>query len=596
MLTRWLRYWVQQEANPPRDGFVCRMALRRNLSLLVAWVAWSRIAKPTGKSVACRGPDHGRERLLRQRVPPSALVEATFFVFLVAACYFATHLGDILEPRLVPFAQVAVFASAALLLTASALRRGLRHGSHLAYTDELTRLSNRRAFTETLAAELSARATTSDPLALLLLDLDRFKLVNDTLGHPTGDELLKVVAERLRTGVPAGAFVARLGGDEFAAIVRVHHDREAILVAEDILAALNQAVMLKGQQVWPNASIGVALPPEGNVTSGELLRMADVALYQAKGRGRGRAFVYDSGARLPGIDKLSIESDLHQAIRQGQFEILYQPIVDLASRRIAGVEALLRWNHPSRGVVTPDAFLVTAQESGIGPALAEWIVEEVSEQLRVWHQIFGDRLAASINISAAELQTLDFAFNLGSVSHGASVAGLGIEIAEETLGTPDPVTLANLDDLRDAGFKVAVDNFGSGQMSFSYLQATHLDVLKLAPVFVQAPQDSDRALRIIASIVNLAHALDMTVVAAGIETQEQYERVREAGCEQGQGFYFAYPMTAQALTDLLADDQLTLPLVQRPHRQRRGRQRPWSRGPVAGPAAWDGGGSDQKSA
>jgi diguanylate cyclase (GGDEF)-like protein len=498
-------------------------------------------------------------------------------LLLLAAVLAATRLDHVLAPDIVPLAQVAVFSAAALLLTASALRRGLARGARLAYTDELTGLNNRRYFTEMLADHLFDNRGRDRHPALLLLDLDRFKVVNDTLGHPAGDELLKVVATRLRASVPAGSFVARLGGDEFAVIASVHDEGEASEIAASILTGINQPVTVHAHEIWPNASIGIALLGATRIPPGELLSMADVALYQAKGRGRGQAFLFDSNARLPSLSKLSMESELHLALKQDQFEMLYQPVVDLKSREVVGAEALVRWNHPSLGLLTPDTFLSLADETGIGHALGGWIIDEVTGQSSTWRQLFGERLSVSINISPAEFQNVEFIYSLGRLVRDGNVAvtGLNFEITESSLIAEDSLTRDTMAELRRLGFKVAIDDFGVGFSSLNYLQTNRMDVLKLDPAFVRGDDTNPRTFRIARSIVDLAHSLGMVVVAEGIETMEQYQRMLQADCDQGQGFFFARPMHAQELTELLANAELKLPL--QTFVERRRRSRPWSR-------------------
>ena len=506
-------------------------------------------------------------------------------MLLLAVFLVATRLDSFIRPELVPFVQVGLFAAVALLLTSSALRRGFARGFHLAYTDELTGLDNRRSFTENLADYLGDYRGRGQSPALLLLDLDRFKVVNDTLGHPAGDDLLRVVALRLRSSIPPGSFVARLGGDEFAAIVSVNNTQEAELIAEDILRGLNQPVTVNGQEIWPNGSIGIALPGPVRLPPGELLSMADVALYQAKGRGKGRAFLFDSNARLPSVNKLSMESELHMAMKLGQFEMVYQPVVDLKGCSVVGAEALLRWNHPVLGVLTPDAFLSVADETGIGHSLGRWIVEEVSAQSQEWQQIFGARLSVSINVSAAEFQSVDFVYSLGRLMRdsAAPINGLNFEVSEATLTSEEGATQTNLAELHRMGFKVAIDDFGVGFSSLNYLQTNQMDILKLDPAFVRSEDDNQRTFRIVYSIIELAHSLGMTVVAEGVETEEQYQRMLQAGCDQGQGYYFARPMRPQALTELLADSHLTLPVRRE---DRRSQSRPWSKRLMVDPFPW----------
>lgn len=514
------------------------------------------------------------------------VVDTVLLVFLLVVCLSATRLDRVLSPDVTPFAQLAIFQAVALLLIGAALRRGLAHGSYLAYTDELTGLRNRRSFMERLAElTLDARHRSEMP-ALFVLDMDRFKLVNDALGHPAGDELLRVVAIRLREAVPTGSFIARLGGDEFAVIAGVRDTRESLLIAEDILAGLNRPASIKGHDIWPNASIGIALPGPMRLPPAEFLGMADVALYQAKAHGKGRAVVFDTNARLPSVNKLSMESELHIALKHSQFEMLYQPMVGLGDRRIIGAEALLRWNHPSLGVLTPDAFFSVADETGISRALSRWIVEEVSAQSLAWEHLFGDRVGVSMNVSAREFHTIDFVETLTRLvrEREAPINGLNFEVTEATLTGDAAATQANLAEVRKMGFRVSIDDFGVGFSSLTYLQTNRVDVLKLDPAFVRGDNEKERTLRIVRSIVDLAHSLDMTVVAEGIETEAQYRRMLEAGCDSGQGYYFAHPMTAHELTDLLVHHELTLP-VERPAERRRS-ARPWSRRPGGAGPFW----------
>jgi diguanylate cyclase (GGDEF)-like protein len=533
---------------------------------------------------------------LRQSHSRVRLIDALLFALLLLAFLAATRLESFFAPAIVPFAQTAIFGAVAMLLTASALRRGVARGAHLAYTDELTGLNNRRSFTEAMADHLFDHRSRGQVPALLLLDLDRFKVINDTLGHPAGDDLLKVVAQRLELSAPPGSFVARLGGDEFAIIVQVREANEATMIAEDVLSGLNQPVNVKGHEIWPNASIGIALPGATRVPPGELLSMADVALYQAKGRGKGRAFLFDSNVRLPSVSKLSMESELHMAIKHGQFEMLYQPIVGLRDRRIIGAEALLRWNHPTQGVLTPEHFLALADETGIGHALGRWIVRETSGQSRVWRELFGEQITVSINVSAAQFQSLEFIYSLGRLVRdaGAPINGLNFEVTEATLTSDEGATQTNLAELRRMGFKVAIDDFGVGFSSLNYLQNNRMDILKLDPAFVRSEDSNQRTFRIVHSIVELAHSLGMSVVAEGIETEEQYQRMHQAGCDHGQGYYFARPMPPQDLTDMLANAHFTLPAEVRV--ERRGSMRPWTRWTGGDDVAWRPDAQEQRGA
>jgi diguanylate cyclase (GGDEF)-like protein len=511
------------------------------------------------------------------------------FVVVLSSLLVASRMphGRFLSPEAVPFAQIGIFAAVAVLLTASASRRGMAIGSRLAYVDELTRLGNRRFFMEHLGDVLTHYTGKSRMPALLMLDLDRFKVVNDTLGHPAGDELLKCIAVRLESAIPADAVLARLGGDEFAVLARVGDQREAMMLSDDILSALNRPVTILGHEIWPNASIGVALPGPVKLPPTELMSMADVALYQAKSRGRGRSFIFQTHSRLPSVNRLSMESELHMAVKEKQFIMVYQPVVSLHDSHIVGAEALLRWNHPTMGMMTPDAFLALAEEAGLSQTLGHWIIGEVSRQAEEWHELFDEEMGVSINLSASEFQTLDFIPGLTQIMRttGPQSRVVNFEISEATLLSNVEMSGHNLAELQKLGFKVAIDDFGVGYSSLSYLQNHKMDTLKLDQCFVSGDDNSLRTAEIVRSIVELAHTLGMKVIAEGIETEDQYQRVLAAGCDEGQGYYFARPMPPEELTEMLADGQTSLPLnrpaqggSRKPDRKRNTGKPPWQTG------------------
>ena len=430
----------------------------------------------------------------------------------------------------------------------------------LAYDDELTGLPNRRYFVEHLWTLLSDHHRGTLRPALLLLDLDRFKVVNDTMGHPAGDRLLKEVADRLRADKRRGDVLARLGGDEFAMLALVETSAEAEELAAALLAGLNRPVNLNGQTLWPNASIGIALPGPLRPSPQDLMSMADVALYQAKANGKGQCFLYEPQAPLPSTYRLSLESDLRMAVEESQFEMVYQPLVNLETMTVEGVEALLRWNHPTLGELRPDSFLPLADETGLWRGINRWVLTEVCGQASIWHGIFGKHFSVGINLSARQFRDIDFITELKLVlkKTGATSDFIHFEITESALMEDEEDTLRNLDGLRELGFQVAIDDFGVGYSSLSYLRRFKVDIVKVDQSFVR-DRDPERTLPIVRTVVQLAKALGMTTTAEGIETEAQLDLIREAGCTLGQGFLLSTPLTAVQITRILAGGPIPLP-------------------------------------
>ena len=423
----------------------------------------------------------------------------------------------------------------------------------LVYDDELTGLPNRRYFMERLWILLSDYRRGSLRPALLLLDLDRFKVVNDTMGHPAGDQLLKEVATRLNANKRRGDVLARLGGDEFALLAVVESAAEAEVLAATLLHTLNRPVYLSGQTLWPNASIGIALPGPVRPAPQELMSMADVALYQAKANGKGQCFLFEPHSPLPSTHRLSLESDLRSAVEKNQFDMVYQPLVNLESMSIVGVEALIRWNHPTLGELRPDSFLPLADETGLWRGISQWVLTETCTQATIWHGIFGKAFSVGVNLSARQFRDINFIAELNQVMKktGATSEFIHFEITESALMEDEEDTLRNLDGLRQLGFQVAIDDFGVGYSSLSYLRRFKVDIVKVDQSFVR-DRDPERTLPIVRSVVQLAQSLGMTTTAEGIETEAQLALIREAGCNLGQGFLLSTPMTAIEVTSMLA--------------------------------------------
>jgi diguanylate cyclase (GGDEF)-like protein len=488
----------------------------------------------------------------------SEVIAAAMALSAVAATAIGYAVGTlVLAP--VPLLCQILFGVAGVLGIRVAQRRAVEV-TGLAYDDELTGLPNRRYFMERLWILLSDYRRGSLRPALLLLDLDRFKVVNDTMGHPAGDQLLKEVASRLRANKRRGDVLARLGGDEFAVLALVESAAEAERLADALLHGLNRPVYISGQTLWPNASIGIALPGPVRPAPQELMSMADVALYQAKANGKGQCFLFEPHSPLPSTHRLSLESDLRAAVEERQLDMVYQPLVNLDTMSIVGVEALIRWNHPTLGELRPDTFMPLADETGLWRGINHWVLMETCTQASTWHGIFGKSFSVGVNLSARQFRDVNFISEVTQIMKktGATSEFVHFEITESALMEDEEGTLRNLDALRQLGFQVAIDDFGVGYSSLSYLRRFKVDIVKVDQSFVR-DRDPERTLPIVKSVVQLANSLGMTTTAEGIETEAQLALIREAGCNLGQGFLLSTPMSAVDVTSMLAGGPVSLP-------------------------------------
>ncbi|MEP7040412.1 MAG: EAL domain-containing protein [Chloroflexota bacterium] len=423
--------------------------------------------------------------------------------------------------------------------------------------DPLTGLPNRRYFTERVEDALIRRMRNPGPLAVLFLDIDGFKLVNDSLGHAAGDEALRAVAERLQECTRETDTVARLGGDEFAILCEdVHTDANAIATTERIVAALARPLLIQGRAVAVLASIGIALQSGQNAkTAVELLRDADTAMYRAKVLSRGGFQVFEESMHAHQLARLQLEGDLEQAVNEGQFRLVYQPILDLATMQVVGVEALLRWDHPTRKI-EPQEFIKLAEESGRIIGLGRWVRREACRQVGEWQRdhVAGKQLGLAVNISAREL--VDGTF-VKSVEHALADSGLAhdhltLEITESMMLSDETVTIAALRQLRGRGVHVAVDDFGTGYSSLSYLKRLPVDGLKIDRSFIEGLGVERETSAIVRATIAFARALGLVVTAEGLEKVDQLDRLQAMGCDLGQGYYFAAPLESNAMGDLLA--------------------------------------------
>ncbi len=426
--------------------------------------------------------------------------------------------------------------------------------THQAFHDELTGLANRALFIDRVAHALGRRERDGTTLAVLLLDLDDFKTVNDGLGHAAGDSMLTAVAERLATLVRPGDTTARLGGDEFAmALVDLPHEEAAINAVERIISVLAQPLDIEGKEVFVQASIGLAFAGEGPVTPEEVLRNADAAMYVVKTDGKGRYAIFQPHMHAAALHRLDLRADLQRALDHDEFALHYQPIVSMATGSVVGVEALVRWRHPQRGLVPPDAFIPLAEETGLVVPLGFWVLERACRQVVEWsHESPG--LSVSINVSQRQLRREEFGAEVGQVlaSTGIDPSRIALEITESAIMADVETTIERLQALKTLGVRLAVDDFGTGYSSFSWLRQLPVDVLKIDKEFVDELGRREEGGFLVAAIIDLAHNLGLRTVAEGIERPTQLARLRDMRCDLGQGFHVGKPMPPEDVVDLLA--------------------------------------------
>ena len=428
---------------------------------------------------------------------------------------------------------------------------------HIAHHDDLTSLANRHRFHEALEAAVAKnRLDPGHRFAVLYLDLDRFKLVNDSLGHGAGNQLLQDVAERLRACVRQGDLVARLGGDEFAALIDALEDFSiAQQVAEQVLRELSRPASLMGTEVVPGVSIGITFSDFGARTVDEIMRDADLAMYEAKAAGRGRVVAFDSSMHRKVAEKLALETDLRRAIGEGQLSVHYQPIFQLEPYRLSGFEALARWVHPQRGSISPAVFIALAEESGHIEALTDWVVEQAMAQLAHWKHERPDRqhLGMHVNICGRDLNRSSLVAHVEQVlqAHQATPGSLTLELTETMLMGRLDVALRTMASLRAIGVRFSIDDFGTGYSSLSYLGRLPIDSLKIDRSFVMALHESRQNLEIVRAMLTLGQTLGHQVIAEGIETPAQLAMLRELGVHEGQGYLLSRPMSAAQVAEWL---------------------------------------------
>ncbi len=431
----------------------------------------------------------------------------------------------------------------------SARRRAEAELYHNAYHDSLTQLSNRTHFNEQLNRAIArVQRHPEQRFAVMYLDFDRFKMVNDSLGHKAGDELLVNVAKRLKTMLRPTDVLARLGGDEFAILVEdLNRQRDAVELTERIQKELQKPVQLGSMEVAISASIGITFSTNGYQTSDQIIRDADIAMYKAKSKGKAQYALFDSSLHQHVTAQLQLESELRRALGQGQIYLEYQPICELRGRKLVGFEALVRWNHPERGLLEPATFIPVAEETGLIVPLGNWVLTEACRQMREWKAIRdSEGLRMSVNVSSLQLTHPDFVAHVHHALQAAEMtpAQLTLEVTESVLMDGIENAVSTLTALRHMGVTLSIDDFGTGYSSLSYLATLPIDALKVDRSFIERMSRDGEGSEIVKAIFKLGQALSKQVYAEGIETGQQLTLLQELGCEFGQGFLISKPVDA----------------------------------------------------
>ncbi|WP_189606779.1 putative bifunctional diguanylate cyclase/phosphodiesterase [Saccharospirillum salsuginis] len=445
-----------------------------------------------------------------------------------------------------------------LMSDISAIKQVEERLNHLAHHDPLTELHNRLAYTSHLESALERAKRHATKVALLLLDLDRFKHINDTLGHATGDLVLTTIAERLRRCVRGEDMVARLGGDEFTIVLEgISHGESAGTLAQKITRTVNEPMWLGEHEIAMSTSIGIAIYPDDASEADALAQAADTAMYRAKSHGRNSYEFFTPEMVTHSQWRLAIESALRHALEQNELSLYYQPLYNLNRREIVGLEALVRWHHPQWGLLLPDQFIEIAEETGLIDGLGDWVINTACAQLAEWHRMGGKPLRLSVNVSGHQLinghllETLQSSLLVHELE--PSEVRFGLDITENMLQAGDDV-LKTLRRLRAWGANITIDDFGSGYSSLRHLKDLPVDALKIDPVFLKdIPFDTDNY-AIAAAIISMGQSLGMNIIAEGVETTEQLAFLELHGCDEVQGYLIGKPMPAEQATRLMRDN------------------------------------------
>ena len=421
---------------------------------------------------------------------------------------------------------------------------------HDALHDSLTSIPNRTLLLDRIRQSLVRRKRYPETsFAVIFIDLDRFRLVNESLGHIHGDELLKLISERLKESIPMGDTVARLGGDEFSMLIQdIVHVKDAENIAKDIQHSFSKPFSLGDREVFASASMGIAHSDNDYKTPEEILRDSELAMYRAKRDGKAQSIVFEKRFRQSTLSPIDLDTDLRRALDRDEMELHYQPIISMRDRSISGFEALLRWSHRSRGAISPNEFIPLAEETGLIYDLGQWVLKKACEQIAGWNKDKSKEEQLEISINLSGRQFSDPNLVVGIVENieksGFNAEFLKIEITESALMENAQRSVSMLNQLKDLNIKVCVDDFGTGYSSLSYLHTFPIDTLKIDRSFVHDMSRNFRNMEIIRTIIMLAHNLKLDVIAEGVETAEQYAQLSALGCQFAQGFYFSRPVNS----------------------------------------------------
>jgi diguanylate cyclase (GGDEF)-like protein len=423
---------------------------------------------------------------------------------------------------------------------------------HQAFHDPLTSLANRALFQDRTGHALTRAGRHGEPVTVLFLDIDDFKMVNDSLGHLAGDQLLGVVGERIVSCIRPSDTAARFGGDEFAVLLEDTPLDEACQIAQRILEALSRPITVQQREMFVTASIGIAPAGAGSTDPVELLRDADVAMYAAKSDGKARHSVYEPSMHAAVVARVEVTADLQRAIEREELVLHYQPIVDLATEQVVAVEALVRWEHPARGMVPPLEFIPIAEETGLIIPIGRWVLNQACRDMAAWRERHPDLpLYSHVNVSVNQMPVILDDTRRALATTGADPSSIVLEITESVMVHDTDFVVACLEDLKALGVRLSLDDFGTGYSSLSYLRRLPIDLLKIDKAFVNGIAGDAEESSLGRAVVHIAKTLDLETAAEGIETAEELAALRSLGCRFGQGFLFSRPVPLADLEDFL---------------------------------------------
>jgi diguanylate cyclase (GGDEF)-like protein/PAS domain S-box-containing protein len=429
---------------------------------------------------------------------------------------------------------------------------------NLAFYDPLTGLANRRLFKNRLEKSVKSVLRSGNSMALMFLDMDQFKRINDTLGHDAGDILLKEVASRLTATVRENDTVSRIGGDEFTILLTdIHHTSDVLVVAEKLLQALARPIRIKGQDIITTVSIGITMTPEDSTDANTLMKNADLAMYRAKEMGRNNFQFFSEDMNHNILEHLALEKEIKEAIERQQFTLLFQPKVSMLDYSVTGVETLIRWDHPEKGIITPGRFIPVAEETGQILEIGAWVLEQSCRQVSslIRDNILPAAAKVAVNLSAKQFADPKLVEHIGNVLQATQIppACLELEITESTLMDDVEAAIGTMQEIKKTGVSIAIDDFGTGYSSLAYIKRFPIDVLKVDRSFVMDIPDDPNDMAITAAVIAMAHKLSLDVVAEGVETQAQLDFLRSNNCDEGQGYLFSRPLSLGQLHQFMQE-------------------------------------------